>query len=43
MLERSGIATGVALPKVIEAAAWLTGVMNRPLPAMVSKAPAFPG
>lgn len=42
MLENSGVATGVALPQVIDAAGWLTGVMGRPLPAMVSRAPAFP-
>ena len=42
MLERSGIATGLALADVVDAAAWFTGVMGRPLPAMVSKAPAFP-
>lgn len=42
MLERSGVETGVVLPLVVEAAGWLTGVMGRPLPAMVSKAPAFP-
>lgn len=42
MLERSGIQTGVRLPQVVEAAGWLAGVMDRPLPAMVSKAPAFP-
>ncbi len=42
MLERSGIATGLALLGLVEAAAWFTGVMGRPLPAMVSKAPAFP-
>jgi hydroxymethylglutaryl-CoA lyase len=42
MLEQSGIRTGVTLPQVVEAAGWLTGVMGRPLPAMVSKAPAFP-
>jgi hydroxymethylglutaryl-CoA lyase len=42
MLERSGVETGVALPQVVEAAEWLAGVMGRPLPAMVSKAPAFP-
>jgi hydroxymethylglutaryl-CoA lyase len=42
MLERSGIATGLALADVVEAAAWFTEVMGRPLPAMVSKAPAFP-
>lgn len=41
LLERSGVETGVMLPQVIEAAGWLTGVMGRPLPAMVSKAPAF--
>lgn len=42
LLERSGIATGLGLPKMVEAATWFTGVMGRPLPAMVSKAPAFP-
>jgi len=41
MLERSGYETGVKLPQVVEAAGWLTSVMGRPLPAMVSKAPAF--
>lgn len=41
MLERSGVETGVTLPQVVEAAEWLTGVMGRPLPAMVSKAPVF--
>ena len=42
MLEKSGIGTGVKLPSVVGAAGWLTGVMGRPLPAMVSRAPAFP-
>ena len=42
MLEKSGVATGVDLSKVVEAADWLTTVMGRLLPAMVSKAPAFP-
>jgi hydroxymethylglutaryl-CoA lyase len=42
MLKQSGVETGIALPKVVEAAGWLTGVMGRPLPAMASKAPAFP-
>jgi hydroxymethylglutaryl-CoA lyase len=42
MLERSGIATGLILPGAVEAAGWLAGVMDRPLPAMVSRAPAFP-
>ena len=43
MLERSGIETGVALAQTVEAAGWLGGIMERPLPAMVSKAPPFPG
>ncbi|WP_188238134.1 hydroxymethylglutaryl-CoA lyase [Sphingopyxis sp. LK2115] len=42
MLENSGIGTGLDLPRAVDAAGWLTGVMNRPLPAMVSRAPAFP-
>jgi hydroxymethylglutaryl-CoA lyase len=42
MLEQSGIEMGITLPQVVEAAGWLSGVMGRPLPAMVSKAPAFP-
>jgi len=42
MLDRGGIATGLALADVVDAAAWFTEVMGRPLPAMVSKAPAFP-
>lgn len=43
LLERGGFNTGLSLTKAVEAAQWLTGVMGRPLPAMVSKAPAFPG
>ncbi|ALJ13847.1 hydroxymethylglutaryl-CoA lyase [Sphingopyxis macrogoltabida] len=42
MLERSGIATGLDLPRAVDAANWFTGVMGRALPAMVSRAPAFP-
>jgi len=42
MLERGGIATGLHLPAIVDAAGWFTGVMGRPLPAMVSKAPPFP-
>ncbi|WOF44650.1 hydroxymethylglutaryl-CoA lyase [Sphingopyxis indica] len=42
MLERSGIATGLSLPGLVEAAGWFAGVMDRPLPALVSRAPAFP-
>lgn len=42
MLENSGVATGIAMPSVVDAAEWLAGVMGRALPAMVSRAPAFP-
>lgn len=42
LLERSGVATGLDLPKAVEAAAWLTEVMGRGLPARVSRVPAFP-
>ena len=42
MLENSGVRTGVMLPSAVDAAGWLTGVIGRALPAMVSKAPAFP-
>ncbi|MGH6808208.1 MAG: hydroxymethylglutaryl-CoA lyase [Ensifer adhaerens] len=42
LLERSGVATGLALPQVIEAATWFADALGRKLPAMVSKAPAFP-
>ncbi len=42
LLERSGVGTGLSLPALIDAAHWLTGIMGRALPAMVSKAPQFP-
>ncbi len=42
LLERSGVATGLSLPDIVDAATWFTGVMDRPLPAMVSRAPAWP-
>ena len=42
MLERAGVATGLNLATLIEANAWLAGVMDKPLPAMVAKARAFP-
>ncbi len=42
MLDRSGVATGLELEKAIAASQWLSGVMERSLPAMVSKAPLFP-
>ena len=43
LLERSGVDTGLALKEAVAAAGWFTRVMDRPLPAMVSKAPPFPG
>lgn len=42
LLERSGIATGLDLDALIDAAKWLTPIMGRPLPGMVSKAGRFP-
>ena len=43
MLERSGIATGLDLDRLIESAEWLTGTMGRELPGMLSRAGNFPG
>lgn len=43
MLGRAHVSTGFGLPAIVESARWLAGVMDRPLPAMVSKAPPFPG
>lgn len=42
MLERAGIATGVDLSRLIVANHWLSGVMNKTLPAMVARAGPFP-
>jgi len=42
MLERAGVNTGLELSALISANHWLAEVMGRALPAMVSKAPAFP-
>ncbi len=42
LLERSGIATGIDLPRAVSTVEWLSTVMGRPLPGMVSKAPPFP-
>lgn len=38
MLEAMGMDTGVDLERVIETAAWLEGVLERPLPGMLMKA-----
>jgi hydroxymethylglutaryl-CoA lyase len=43
MLERSGVRTGLNLDSLIESARWLTEVMGRELPGMVSRAGNFPG
>lgn len=42
MLERSGITTGVDLDKMISTAQWLSGILGRTLPGMVSRAGGFP-
>ena len=42
MLERAGVSTGIDLAKMIEGSHWLSGVMGRTLPSMLTKAPAFP-
>ena len=42
MLERAGISTGMSLEKLIATSGWLSGVMNKKLPGLVSRAPAFP-
>lgn len=43
MLGRGGVVTGVELDRIVDTAHWLSGVMSRPLPGRVSRAPAFPG
>lgn len=42
MLERGGHPTGLSLDKIIAAAHWLSDIMDKALPAMVSKAGGFP-
>lgn len=42
MLERSGISTGMDLNRLIETSHWLSGIMEKGLPAMVSRALPFP-
>lgn len=42
LLERSGVATALDLERLLEATSWLSGIMGRPLPGMVSKAGPFP-
>ena len=42
MLERGGFQTGYDLDAVVDTAQWLSGVMEKTLPGMVSKAGGFP-
>ena len=42
MLERSGVATGVDLGRLIEAAEWFAQIIGKPLPGMVTRAGRFP-
>lgn len=42
MLERAGISTGLDLDTLIETHRWLTGVMDKQLPALVGRAGGFP-
>ncbi len=41
MLDRSGVATGLDLTRVIEASRWLADIMHKDLPALVSRAGPF--
>src|SRR3546814_16753381 len=43
LLERRGVTTGLALLSTDEAGGWLGGLMDRPLPPMVRRGPAFTG
>lgn len=43
MLARSGVATGLDLDRLIDAARWLQTVMGKQLPGMVGRAGGFPG
>jgi hydroxymethylglutaryl-CoA lyase len=43
LLERSGVETGLNLDALIETGHWLTGIMGRPLPAMVTRAGNYTG
>lgn len=43
MLHRAGVATGLDLDQLIAASHWMGEVLGKTLPAMVARAPAFPG
>ncbi|RMF07674.1 MAG: hydroxymethylglutaryl-CoA lyase [Alphaproteobacteria bacterium] len=42
LLQQSGYETGVDLQALIRASEWLEGLLNRPVPSLVSKAGGFP-
>lgn len=42
MLERSGVATGLDLDRLIEASRWFAGVMDKQLPGLLGRAGPFP-
>ena len=42
LLDRSGVETGVSLPKIIEVSRWLEEQLGRGVPALLPKAGAFP-
>ncbi len=42
MLDRAGVATGMRLDALVAASQWLGDVMDKQLPGMVARAPAFP-
>lgn len=42
MLDRSGVKTGVSLPKILETTAWLQETLGRDVPALLPKAGMFP-
>jgi hydroxymethylglutaryl-CoA lyase len=42
LLARSGVQTGLDLEKLIEAAQWLSAVMDKPMPSMLARAGGFP-
>ena len=42
LLDRSGVTTGLDFDLIVAASHWLAGRIGRSLPAMTSRAPAFP-
>jgi hydroxymethylglutaryl-CoA lyase len=43
LLEKSGVSTGLDIDRLIDTGMWLTSLMGRPLPAMVTRAGNFTG